>query len=107
MEVCRYGDASKTVVLDKYTCWLSTAVFEDGAEPGVDEARYVDGSRSDEVMPACESVVAMPEEDNHENDDGGEVTYFKEFVSKAPRKWFSGRPQPTSDLDVKAYRMVL
>jgi hypothetical protein len=84
MEIGWDCDSSEAVLLDENTGFLGVAVFEDGAKPGVDEARYVYGSCGDEVVPAGQSVVAVPEEYDYEHRSTGEMCDLEELVSKAP-----------------------
>lgn len=78
------GDASEAVVFDRDPCLLCEAVFEDCAKPGEYEAGDIDSCSCDKVVPAGKSVVAVPEEGNHEDDDTGEVSDLEELVPKTP-----------------------
>lgn len=52
LNICGYGDASEAVLFDDDACFLTDAVFENGAEPGIRVAGNVDGGGGNEVIPA-------------------------------------------------------
>lgn len=65
-EVCGDGDASEAVFFDGKVGGLAGAVFEEGAEPGVDIAGDVDGCCGDEVIPLDVSIYNVEKERGEE-----------------------------------------
>ena len=62
--------------------FLRPSVLKGCPEPRIHKAWHVDGGRGDEVVPGRQGVIAVPEEGNHEDNDGSKVRNLEEFVSE-------------------------
>jgi hypothetical protein len=85
VKVDRNRDTSKPILFNKERCLLCPFVLENRAEPRKVKAGYVYSTGCNEVMPARQSIVAMPEKGYHEDDYASEVRHLEKLVIESPK----------------------